>query len=142
MSRNDASKNQIKIHSHRHISSAPLIVDSGASTHMRGNATELVDIKEQVGSLIETSNGQLLSSNATGKFFQNRTIEGVQLVPGLQFNLLSTVAAKNLGFKVLMEGDTCRLEKNGQILLKATKNPVISIPLDSSIDKTTISLHY
>lgn len=103
--------------------SAPWIVDSGASVHMTGDARELADIKAHVGSTIETSNGELLTSQAIGKSVQNPIIDGVQLVPGLRFNLLSTIAATDEGFKVLMEGDTCIFEKDGQILLKATKNP-------------------
>ena len=78
---------------------------------------------DHIGATIETSNGQLLTSQAIGKSIQNPIIDGVQLVPGLRYNLLSTVAATDEGFKVLMEGDTCIFEKNRQVLLKATKNP-------------------
>ena len=102
------------------------ILDSGATTHMTGNAacvTNLVNLDPSVpvttasgGVLAATQVGETSIVNHEGKLCR---LGNVLFVPGLDFSLVSVSALTRLGVRVTFEDETCLVTKGDVVLFKA-----------------------
>ena len=101
----------------------PWIVDSGASFHMTGKQSVLTDIQPSSYEMVVDASGTSLRTTSKGRLRDAPTLDDVCLVPGLQYNLLSTHAATSRGYQVILDEMTCKFIKNGKVCLVANKNP-------------------
>lgn len=57
--------------------------------------------------------------------FKNLQLTNVRVFPDLQHNLLSTNAVTADGGTIVMEGDSCKIIKDGMVSFTATKDPAV-----------------
>lgn len=107
-------------------------LDSGASRHMTGSATQLDDSKQNGEQEVVLANGEVLVSKRSGsKRIHARdgnggaigvTLKDVIVVDGLTVNLISVQAIVMEGFDVSFNGRSCSISKNDVTLVKGVKD--------------------
>lgn len=99
------------------------IADSGASFSMTNDPQKLINALPISGSVIG-ANGHPLHVRATGTVNIGKTmVNGVRLVPELDQQLFSIVAAVEDGCQVHIDKEKCTVFKNGEPIITASKEP-------------------
>ena len=105
------------------------ILDSAASNHMSGSKTLFKELNENHSEKIYTAGQNVITSAGIGKiFFKVQNDEGelinialneVLYVQKLRENLLSVKSLTNNDNTVIFEGNTCKIQKNGEVIVTA-----------------------
>lgn len=101
-----------------------MFVDSGASSHMVGERSDLRNVQTTKGTSITIGNGTTLIANEKGTAVVNSEIDGeivrivleeVLYVPGLDSNLMSCSELMKPGYKICFEGNRYLLLDNEKV---------------------------
>lgn len=101
------------------------ILDSGATSSMTSDETELWDVRSIPERRITVANGEeiLCFKKGTLKLRSPEgteiSLEGVLIVPGLKEKLISIRNLQNRGYEITFGPNGCTVTKNGKVALKA-----------------------
>ena len=107
-----------------------LVLDSGATTHMTGNETNLQDVQPCLRR-VTVANGKTAMATATGKMTlmspnnHELELEGVLYVPNMPMTLISIpgIIRKFKKTAVIFCKDECSIERKGKTIMKARMHP-------------------
>lgn len=104
------------------VNSPEWCVDSGASAHMCNNETVFKNLVKTEDDSVKMADGRHLPIKGNGimnfeTVCSKFRLNNVQFIPGLECNLLSVGKLAKSGCRVVFEGETCEISKNGQMLL-------------------------
>ena len=117
-------------------SSTAWYLDSGASNHVTGNRSLLVDVKPtEHNRVVHTAGGQSLPVKGTGSVViklpngEIKAIGNILYVPGLTKNLFSVGSITDKGLTVLFLPHVCHVvdKTTKQILIKGIRDSVNSL---------------
>lgn len=115
------SKNKIRLKSHSE--KVNWVLDSGATSSMTSDETELVDLEVIPQRRVTVANGHVIACTKKGKLrlkAQNgaeTVLEDVLVVPGLKEKLISVRSLQNYGYKVTFGKEGCRVKKDGRTII-------------------------
>lgn len=104
------------------VNSPEWCVDSGASAHMCNDEAVFMNLVKSENDSVKMADGRYLPIKGNGMInFKTGSskfrLNNVQLIPGLECNLLSVGKLTKSGCRVVFEGETCEISKDGRILL-------------------------